>query len=87
MIKSIYIGNLPVDATEVDLHQLFAKHGTVVSLMVIKDRETGISRGFGFVDMEEEAADNAMERLDGIDFFGHPIRVMEPLGGFSNSIH
>jgi RNA recognition motif-containing protein len=75
--KRLYVGNLPFSATDQELRDLFEKHGEVTSVNVITDRETGRSRGFGFVEMEASAADSAMEALDGHDMDGRPLRVNE----------
>jgi RNA recognition motif-containing protein len=76
--KKIYVGNLPFSATEADLRGLFEQHGTVESVNVIVDRDTGRSRGFAFVEMDDPAsAQNAMEALDGKDFGGRDLRVSE----------
>jgi RNA recognition motif-containing protein len=76
--KSIYVGNIPFNAREDELEELFAEHGTVTSVKVITDRETGRPRGFAFVEMEDDAAaDNAIRSLDGRDFGGRPLRVNE----------
>lgn len=76
--KSIVVSNLPNNITESELVQLFESHGMVKFVQLIKDRKTGESSGVCFVEMEEEAAENAIENLDGVDFQGHPIRVTEP---------
>lgn len=74
----IYVGNLPYAATDNDLQELFANHGTVTSARVIMDRMTGRSKGFGFVEMPERAeADKAIEAINGSDFMGRPLRVNE----------
>ncbi|MBL7076189.1 MAG: RNA-binding protein [Kiritimatiellae bacterium] len=74
----IYVGNLPYEATDSDLQELFANHGTVTSARVISDRMTGRSKGFGFVEMPERAeADQAIEATNGSDFMGRPLRVNE----------
>ena len=74
----IYVGNLPYAATDNDLQELFATHGTVTSARVIMDRMTGRSKGFGFVEMPERAeADEAIEAINGSDFMGRPLRVNE----------
>ncbi len=54
MAKRLYVGNLPWSTTSADLEQMFAQHGRVRSAEVISDRETGRSRGFGFVEMEDD---------------------------------
>ncbi len=77
MGKRIYVGNLPFSTTDGELEALFAQHGSVVSARVITDRETGRSRGFGFVEMDEGAADDAIRALDGHDMGGRPLRVNE----------
>jgi RNA recognition motif-containing protein len=75
---NIFVGNLPFSATEGDLRDLFAKYGTVDSAAVITDRETGRSRGFGFVELGAEArADDAIRELDGYELQGRAIKVNE----------
>jgi hypothetical protein len=56
MLKTIYVGNLPFTATDDDVRNLFSKHGTVHSVKLVSDRDTGKPRGFGFVEMEGSAA-------------------------------
>src|SRR5882672_2866118 len=75
--KKLYVGNLPYTTNDADLRSLFEKHGRVESANVISDRETGRSRGFGFVEMEGDAADAARNALDGQDFGGRKLRVSE----------
>jgi len=76
--KKLYVGNLPFSATESDLRSLFEPHGSIASVNVITDRETGRARGFAFVEMEESsAAENAMRALDGSDMGGRSLRVNE----------
>jgi RNA recognition motif-containing protein len=65
MGKRIYIGNLPFSATEDQVRDLFGAHGTVESVNLISDRETGRARGFGFVEMPDAEALAAIEALDG----------------------
>jgi len=77
MDKKLYVGNLPWSITDEDLRSLFEAHGQVSSARVITDRETGRSRGFGFVEMEASAAENAIRALDGKDQGGRPLRVNE----------
>ena len=72
---NIFVGNLPFGATETDLRSLFESHGAVTSARVITDRETGRSRGFGFVEMEDSEATNAIEALNGKDLKGRPMKV------------
>jgi len=75
MAKRIYVGNLPFSATEDEVRDLFAQHGTVHSVTMITDRETGRPRGFGFVEMEDEEADAAIAALDGTDLGGRNLQV------------
>jgi RNA recognition motif-containing protein len=75
---NIYVGNLPFRTTSSDLEELFAAHGTVSSANVIMDRETGRSRGFGFVELDDAAeAQRAIEALDGYELDGRRLRVNE----------
>jgi RNA recognition motif-containing protein len=76
--KKIYVGNLPFTSSQEDLEALFGRHGTVASVNVITDRETGRPRGFAFVEMESASeADDAIRALDGSDLSGRDIRVNE----------
>ncbi len=78
MTKKLYVGNLPFSSTPEDLETLFGRHGTVASVNVITDRETGRPRGFAFVEMESESdADDAIRALDGSNLGGRDIRVNE----------
>ena len=77
MAKRIYVGNLPFKATEDELRQLFSRHGTVHSVDIITDRETGRPRGFGFVEMDDEAAQAAIGAMDGAELGGRNLRVNE----------
>ena len=78
MASKLYVGNLPFDTTDVDLEEAFSVHGTIASANVITDRETGRSRGFGFVEFENEGdAQTAQAALDGQDFGGRTLRVNE----------
>jgi RNA recognition motif-containing protein len=76
--KKIYVGNLPFTSTEADLKTAFGRHGTVDSVNIITDRETGRPRGFAFVEMAEaSAAADAIRALDGSDLGGRSIKVNE----------
>ena len=78
MSKKLYVGNIPFTATEEELREVFERHGSVSSVNVITDRETGRPRGFAFVEMDEaSAADDAMRALDGSDLGGRSLRVNE----------
>ena len=76
-MKKIYVGNLPWSMSEGDLRDLFGSIGTVHSAAVITDRETGRSRGFGFVEMDDADADRAINQLNGKEQGGRPLRVNE----------
>ncbi len=76
-MKKIYVGNLPWSTTEAELRDLFSTFGEVQSAAVITDRDTGRSRGFGFVELDAAGADKAISELDGRDFGGRPLRVNE----------
>ncbi|HQW09215.1 MAG TPA: RNA-binding protein [Steroidobacteraceae bacterium] len=76
-MTTIYVGNLPFSATEQDVRALFEAHGTVESVKLINDRETGRPRGFGFVDMPQDAAQAAIQAMNGRDLNGRPLRVNE----------
>jgi RNA recognition motif-containing protein len=76
-MTTLYVGNLPFSATDDELRALFAQHGTVESAKVVSDRETGRSRGFGFVDMPAADAPSAIEHLNGYEMNGRPLRVNE----------
>jgi len=75
MAKTIYVGNLPFSATEDEIRDLFAQHGTVHSVKLITDRETGRPRGFGFVEMDDAEADTAIEALNGTEMGDRALRV------------
>ena len=76
MATNIYVGNLPFNTTNDQLEDLLGEHGTVSRAQVISDRETGRSRGFGFVEMEDEdAAQTAIEAINGSDFGGRDLKV------------
>src|SRR5262249_7719297 len=76
--KKLYVGNLSYGMTDTDLHNLFGTHGGVQSAQVIKDRDTGRSKGFGFVEMDSgEAAQAAIAALNGQDVNGRALTVNE----------
>ena len=75
---NIFVGNLPFSATNSDLEELFGEHGSVDSASIIMDRDTGRSRGFGFVEMgNDDEARAAIEALSGADLGGRPLTVNE----------
>ena len=74
----IYVGNLPYSATDDSLRQAFEQHGSIVSANVIMDRDTGRSRGFGFVEFSsDDDGRSAITALDGTDMDGRALRVNE----------
>jgi RNA recognition motif-containing protein len=75
--KKIYVGNLPWSANDTSLGDLFGRHGEVISSRVVTDRDTGRSRGFGFVEMDGEDADSAIKALNGTNLDGRPLKVNE----------
>ena len=76
MEAKLYVGNLPYTTTDGDLQSLFAQAGTVTSASVVKDRDSGRSKGFGFVEMSTaEEAQQAISQLDGKDFQGRTLKV------------
>jgi RNA recognition motif-containing protein len=76
MATNIYVGNLPWSTTTDDLHAMFQQYGAVTRAQVVTDRETGRSRGFGFVEMPNEAEANAaIEALNNQDMNGRPLTV------------
>lgn len=78
MNKKLYVGNLAYEATEDELRELFGQAGGVVSTAIIRFRDTGRSKGFGFVEMEtEEAAQKAIDTLNGQDHKGRKLVVSE----------
>lgn len=76
-MTKLFIGNLPFSATEDSVRALFAPHGTIESLALINDRDTGRPRGFGFIEMSSGDASKAMQALDGKDFEGRALKVNE----------
>ena len=78
MAKKLYVGNLPYSVSDSDLQAMFEAHGTVQSAQVIMDRDTGRSKGFGFVEMgDSNEADEAIESLNGQDVNGRKLTVNE----------
>ena len=78
MAKKLYVGNLAFSVTDDELMQAFTSFGTVVSARVVMDRMTGRSKGFGFVEIEDDAmADEAVDKMNGQTIGGRPVRVSE----------
>jgi RNA recognition motif-containing protein len=76
-LTKLFVGNLPFTATEDSVRALFTPHGTVESLALITDRETGRPRGFGFIEMSNADASRAASALNGVDFEGRALKVNE----------
>mgnify|MGYP000991020802 CR=1 FL=1 len=74
-MAKIYVGNLPFTTTDAELRTLFGEHGTVESVSLPSDRETGRPRGFGFVEMSQADAAKAIQALNGRDLGGRALRV------------
>lgn len=78
MAKKLYVGNLPYGISSADLERVFQPHGNVESAQVIMDRDTGRSKGFGFVEMgSDQEAQTAIQALNGQDFNGRALTVNE----------
>ena len=76
-VTKLYVGNLPFTATEDAVRALFSPHGTIESLALVNDRDSGQPRGFGFVEMSNADASRAIQALNGQDFGGRALRVNE----------
>ena len=77
-MKNLYVGNLPHNTTEAELRNLFEAHGTVEKITLVTDRDTGRSRGFGFVEMTNGSeADKAIAALNGTDLGGRTLTINE----------
>ena len=74
---NIYVGNLPYSTTREDLEALFGEFGAVQAARVVMDRETGRSKGFGFVEMDDEAGKTAIEKLNGSEIGGRKAVINE----------
>ena len=77
-MKKLYVGNLPYSADEEELKTHFEQAGEVESVLIIRDRETDRSKGFGFIEMnDDESAQKAVEELNGKEFFGRTLKISE----------
>lgn len=76
-MKKIYVGNLAAPTTEHELGSLFTRGGRVMSVRIMRDRETGHTRGFGFVEMGDGEAEQAIQQLNGVELHGHTLAVTE----------
>lgn len=77
MSTTLYVGNLPWNTTAEELNEFFTPYGQVDSSRIITDRETGRSRGFGFIEVGEADAARMAEELNGMDYGGRPLTVNE----------
>jgi len=77
MTRTLYVGNLPWNTTPDDLTNYFSQYGEIMNSRIITDRDTGRSRGFGFVEVGEQDAERLAEELNGVDFGGRPLTVNE----------
>lgn len=76
-MKKLYVGNLPYEIDNNGLEEMFAEYGTVESAVIIMDRATGRSKGFGFVELDDDGAKAAMEALNGSEVDGRTIKIDE----------
>ncbi|MDS1029423.1 RNA-binding protein [Bacillota bacterium LX-D] len=77
MARTLYVGNLPWSTTKEELADAFRQHGEVISARIINDKQTGRSRGFGFVEVADDDADKMIEAMNGTDFGNRPLTVNE----------
>lgn len=77
MVRTLYVGNLPWSTKAEDLQEVFSRYGEVISSRVITDRETGRSRGFGFVEVADQDADQIIAALNGTELGGRVLTVNE----------
>jgi len=77
MATTLYVGNLPWNTTDAALADAFSLHGTVISTRIITDKETGRSRGFGFVEVEDSDAEKLISAMNQTEFGGRTIVVNE----------
>ena len=74
-MKSIYVGNISFETTNEQLRDLFSAHGDVKSVKLINDRDTGKPRGFAFVEMDDDSAEDAITATDGVELAGRSLKV------------
>jgi RNA recognition motif-containing protein len=75
MVQKLYVGNLPYQITENDVRDLFSKYKPIHSTVLISDRETGLSRGFGFIELEKSNAETAITELGDTHYGGRTLRI------------
>ncbi len=76
-VKTLYVGNIPWSTSEEELEQYFAQHGQVLGCRIITERATGRSRGYGFVEVNDEDADSIIEKTNGMEIEGRRLVVNE----------
>lgn len=84
MSKTIYIANLPADANEAKLKSLFAEFGDILSIKLISDKDNGESLGYGFIEMDDEPAEEAIFAMNGKEFEGQSLQVNQARGRTSD---
>ncbi len=77
MTKTLYIGNIPWSTSEDELREAISRYGEVLACRIITERSTGRSRGYGFVEVDEETAENIMEQANGMELEGRRLVVNE----------
>ncbi len=77
MAKTLYVGNIPWSTKETDLEQFFSQHGEVIECRIITERATGRSRGYGFVEVNEDIIDDLLEKTNGAELEGRKLVVNE----------
>jgi len=75
MAITLYVGNLPWSTTEDELAEVFSRVGTILAVRIVTDRDTGRSRGFGFVEVEGAALEEAVKAMDGVELHGRRLTV------------
>jgi RNA recognition motif-containing protein len=77
MAKTLYVGNIPWSTKETDLEQFFSQYGEVIECRIITERATGRSRGYGFVEVNEDVIDDLLEKTNGAELEGRKLVVNE----------
>lgn len=80
MSKTIYVANLPIASSEEDVASLFSQYGEILSIKLIADATTGENLGYGFIEMDDPVADQAIRELNGKDFQGQTLQVNQARG-------
>lgn len=77
MVKTLYVGNIPWSTTESELEEFFAQHGEVLECRIITERATGRSRGYGFIEVNDEDVEHFLEKTNGVEMDGRKLVVNE----------